>query len=142
MRADKDFFEEEICYLHDACFTGFSYDAEKKEIRLDMILPHLHQRFFIRFLNVQLFEMQSCAFWGPSSNVYFWGLEKGENDNRFANSLFWRLYKEKPASSFQVVEGMIESVLYLTSGDTLTVVCEGIDVEEKEEISQKNRQLT
>ena len=84
------------------------------------------KKFCFRFVNVVLFEMQSCAFWGASPHVYFWEHQHDTEDNTFVCSLF-----RKEESGFQVPDGYLESVLSMTSGDSLTIVCESVDFTEK-----------
>ena len=128
MKIDKTTTAEEISRMNvvDACFSGFHYDSESHEIKFELTEEYQKKKFCFRFVNVVLFEMQSCAFWGASPHVYFWEHQHDTEDNTFVCSLF-----RKEESGFQVPDGYLESVLSMTSGDSLTLVCESVDFTEK-----------
>lgn len=125
MRIDKDFLGEEP-YLHDACFLGFHYDVTNRELQLELTDYYQEKKFSMRFVEVELFEMQSCGFWSSTDRVYCW--EIGQDEDVFAGSLFRKTDGEP---SFQESEDAVESVLPLISGDTLTVMSKYIDFEEQ-----------
>lgn len=127
MRIDKHFLGKEPS-LHDACFSGFHYDVANRELQLEMIDYYQEKKFSIRFLEVKLFEMQSCEFWSSTDRVYCWEIGKDKDDDVFASSLF---RKTGSVASLQDTGDMVESVLPLISGDTLTVVSKYIDFEEQ-----------
>lgn len=137
MRIDKNFLEEEP-RLHDTCFSGFHYDTASREIQVELTDCFQKKRFFLRFLDVELFEMQSCEFWSPADRVYGWEIIKNKDDGIFACSLFRKPCKEEPQEpSFQNLDDMVESVLSLVSGDSLSVVSRAIDFKELPYVSEE-----
>lgn len=131
MRIDKNFSEKEIAHVHDACFTGFRYNPAKREIQMKMINYCFEKKFFIRFIDVQMFEMQSCEFWAPIERAYYWECVKDISGDTFASSLFRHGGESSSEHVIHTLGDNVESVLSLISGDTLTVVSKYIDFEEQ-----------
>lgn len=123
--------------LHDAVFTGFSYDYVNNSIQLEMIESYYKKHFKIVFNNVLGFKMASCDFWTECRRVDCWYANsddeytllaelknmqgnivvKDSNDNRI-----------KLISRLDKVEQPIQTTLYIISADSLVVLCEYIDL--------------
>ena len=119
-------------YLHDAIFTGFTYDYAERQIKIvceNRCTGKLHE---LAFENVISSVLQSCEFWGPSPEVYgMWTEEK--------SSVLEKLYEQQLAedpmwvySQMKKDNNYIIAVIQLISGDKLEIICESVDHTESE----------
>ena len=132
MKTKIDYKNKEIIeklYVHDAYFTGFKYDYPENRIYIEAIEYYYGKKFHITFHDVIFFEMQSLDFWGKSLRILDWELCAKKNSS-FAEII------ENNKEDFKYarrknVEDIIESVIVITSGDTLTIFCDNIDFVEE-----------
>ncbi len=122
MRIDKNIMGSPPFQFHDDCFRGFAYDTEKEELQVMLTKSANNGDLILRFVNTQIFEMQSCVFWGNSDYIYGWHLASEETRIIFASGLFWQENNKLSKSPLSLSADVIESTLSLTSGDALTVV--------------------
>lgn len=123
---NRTFISKEA-YIHDALFTGFSYDYENHQIKFKCKAYTGNVWFDFCFNNVFGFSMNSCELWGKGARVLDWELK-----NYDANSLTKRLIDlnvdgAQDFSRLKSPEFAVESKFTFTSGDTLMISCENID---------------
>lgn len=134
MRIDftnKAYIENEA-YVHDSYFTGFTYDYEKRQIKMECESFMCKSRFIFQFNNVYGFNMNSCDWWGECNHIFDWEVVR-EDKTSLTHKLknFWP-EDESNFSRLTEPEKAVESKFTLASGDTLIISCESIDFTEVE----------
>lgn len=136
MRIDKSnykFINSKDIYIHDTILMDIVFDYNKKNLFIITIVPS----HALRFHNVIGFEMTSCDFWQKSSRILDWEIE---TDNFV---LIDKLFKQKEDNNeytprLNNKEDFIESIITLTSGDTLRIACEYIIFDEDDETKKED----
>lgn len=116
--------------IHDSIFRGFNYDDENKTLLLKMNNYCVNKVFTILFYNVLILNCEMCQFWGKSPNVLEWRVSKEET---FIKKIIQKQNSNKELSKYSLVDqrkNYIETIITLTSGDTINIVCEYIEFEE------------
>ena len=118
----------DIPYLHDDILLAMHFDKEKKTITLDCVKYQNNTSYNIICKNVIGFEMSCCDFWGPSECILDFEIisdeclsiipnleRKWENDSLNTDT------KKKYDDFFEIL-------FTFTSGDTLRVACESVEL--------------
>lgn len=114
-------------YIHDAIFKGIDYDYSNKKLSVKYLISFAEKSIKnIEFYNVKAFKMIVCDCWGKSPHIFDW-----ENIDRSEGSLINEIHKvnDKQEDNFSTLcdkEKDFETVITLSSGNKLTVVCEYI----------------
>ena len=131
MKIDKingDIINTDKINIHDYIFKELKFDYSNKNIYILLLGPEPKAgSIIIIFFNVIGFNMISCDFWGKSPHVLDWEFVQDEEQ-----LLTNKLLEEKHNFSDSKLEGFttyMETVMTLTSGDLLTIVCEYIDLQ-------------
>lgn len=85
----------------------------------------------IRFYDVLGYEMTSCDFWGPSPHVFGWSLVPDNERTLLPRFLSKAQEHDFDQTSLQRNQEYMEIEVQFTSGDTLTVLCGSIDIQQK-----------
>lgn len=137
MWIDKNSIGSPPFQFHDDCFRGFAYDPEKEELQVMLTKSANNGDFILHFVNTQIFEMQSCVFWGKSDSIYGWHLASEATRSSFASGLFWQEDNKLSKPPLSLSADAIESTLSLISGDALTVVNREVYIAEDKLSSQR-----
>ena len=127
------------CSVHDACFTGFRYDHETRELHFRCRDFSCTGWFCFRFQNVYAFELSAGDWWGGGDlRILDWTVIK---DNR----MICRLWQEnaaklasaavsppaalRPADVFRLADPnfAVETRFLFSDGNTLTIACGQIE---------------
>ena len=129
MRIDyknKEMIERKI-YVHDSVFMGFNYDYNNQKILLKLTDNYEMKNHEFSFHNVYFTEIQSCDSWGKSPHVF--ELTLLSENNIIFTKLNERVRSEHyPSSRLEGLERLVVIEFLLTSGDTLIIACEYIDI--------------
>ena len=116
--------------IHDAIFKGFIYDDMEKILLLELENYYLNKKYKLQFYNVLILNCEMCQFWGKSPNILDWevcdknsliqNMIKKQNENKES-------YK---CSLVDIKKSYLETIITLSSGDTITIVCEYIQFQE------------
>lgn len=118
-------------YIHDSFFEGFYYDYEKRQISFSCMDGLFEKRINLLFDNVIFTEMQSCEFWGPGNSIYAMWHEEDTHQMRHLKDTA-NLNKGKYDDSFFTDEKKyIQIQIQLNSGDSLLIICESMEWNEK-----------
>lgn len=115
--------------IHDFIFEKLEFIYSEKNIYITLsTFDSEKQSTIIVFCNVVGINMVSCDFWGRSLHVLDWEFVDG-NKKWLTNNL----YKTKEChkyvnSTLDKPENYIETIMTLSSGDVLTIVCQYIDL--------------
>lgn len=133
MRIDytnKEIIDNEI-YVHDSIFEGFLYKSTEKQLLVEFKNDYLEKTFNIQFYNVLILNCEMCEFWGKSPHILNWEtsddenlikeMKKKQNDNK-------ELYS---GSLVDTEKSYVETMIILSSGDTIKIVCEYIEFQEE-----------
>lgn len=131
---NKNSIQQKI-YVHDAIFNGFNYEYEKNLITFEAVECYYKKKFNFRFCNVFGFEMQACDSWCKGSNIIDWELGDLYGNKLTEKLSHWKVNEKYFGSRLENIDKVVESIITLSSGDTLTIVCEYIDFEECEFIN-------
>ncbi len=118
--------------VHDMQCYAVNFAYESKVLLLQLLGEREEDASLeIRFYGVLGYEMTSCDFCGPSPHVFGWSLIS--DDDR---TLLPRFLSEAEKHGFdqtclQRNQEYMEIKVQFTSGDTLTVLCCSIDIQQK-----------
>ena len=118
-------------YIHDALFDGFSYDYERRTIRMVCSKPWEYWRVSLCFENVIFFSHQSCDFWGRGGNVMW--LSVVENPEALQKLLAKQAEDPNLYQHSWLDRGIDYLALELVtnSGSELLVICEALEMLEE-----------
>ena len=114
--------------IHDSIFEGFIYREKEKLLLIELKNYSLNTTYNLNFYNVIAVNCEMCQFWGKSPNILDWQVCDNENlmqaivNKQNSNK---DLYKN---SLINTKKSYLETVITLTSGDTINIVCEHIDI--------------
>lgn len=124
--------QKNINVVHDAVFTGLIYDYKKRLVSFEAIEGYYKKRFSFKFNNVFGFGMQACDFYHHGANILGWGICDSNNKQLTKKLLHLRDDGKYFDSRIGNINEVVEVVIELNSGDTLTIACEYIEFEEYE----------
>lgn len=107
--------------LHDAIFDGVRFEQSEKCLTVCLRKPDNKQPFEVQFCGVAGYRLTSMDFWGYDPYVFQFNALPPEK---------WTLLPTLQAQMFQpiAVASLFETEFLMSSGDTLTVVCEEINI--------------
>lgn len=120
--------ELEKFYIHDALFTGYTYDYSNRRISFSMNYEWLHKRYNFVFNNVVFFSGQSCLLWGGGSNVYCIYIRDELPELERIKS-FGSENSYNSLAMFNDAINYIGFEMILNSGDTMLIICESFDID-------------
>lgn len=118
-------------YVHDADFTGFTYDYKNREIKLQCRNDFLEKMQSFVFHNVIVSKMQSCAFWGNGYNFYDMSTVDPAPE---LDALYKRLHENETIYKNTYLNGDTHYIgveFIVNSGDELLIVCESVEYTEE-----------
>lgn len=115
--------------IHDFIFEKLEFIYSEKNIYITLsTFDSEKQSTIIVFCNVVGINMVSCDFWGRSLHVLDWEFVDG-NKKWLTNNLYETKECHKYVNStLDKPENYIETIMTLSSGDVLTIVCQYIDL--------------
>lgn len=132
MKIDTLNKNEELPNIHDSAFYGFSYRENDKTLLVELSNHYMNKFFKIQFHNVLVLNCEMCQFWGKSPYVFDWNIDENEiliknimEKQKNNESKFWCSILRTPKEYIQIN-------ITFTSGDTIDIVCEFIEFEERE----------
>lgn len=127
---NKNVIKDEI-NIHDSIFEGFLYKENERMLLLKLNNYCLNRIFTLQFCNILILNCEMCQFWGESPNVLDW--EVSENEHLIKEIMKKQNNNKKLYKYSLVDEEMfyIETIITLTSGDTINIVCEYVEFQEE-----------
>ena len=122
--------------IHDYTFLNLKVNYKKKSVQIEIQPPHTDaKKERIIFSNMIGLEMVSCDFWGSSPHIL--DLETLPSSKQ---KLIKSLFQEKSDNGYTFSRlsnesKFIEIVITFTSGDRLTIACEHVSWETREQES-------
>ena len=117
--------------IHDSIFEGFSYDEGEKILLLKLKNYCLNKIFKLQFCNILVMNCEMCQFWGQSPNILNWEVS---DEEKLIKDIMKKQNNNKELYRYSIVnteEAYIETIITLTSGDTISTVCEYIEFQEE-----------
>lgn len=113
--------------IHDSIFEGFMYNEETKVLLIELKNFVQHKQFKLEFVNVLVLNCELCQFWGKGPNILDWEIA---NPKYLTQNIIDKQSDDKMLynnSLVDVEKNYIETIITLTSGDTIAIVCEYIE---------------
>ena len=119
-------------YVHDAIFSGFSYNYDENLISFEAENHYENSRLKFSFINVLGVKILCADFWGSSNRLHI--CESGKDYNYpLLNELKERDQKDGiPKERISTLDNAVEIIFTLVSGDCIDIVCEYLEFDTME----------
>lgn len=115
--------------IHDFIFNGLNYNYKENTVCIYLLNAETNKKnITITYLNVIAFTMIACDFWGSSPHILDWEFVKGEEQLLTNNIIETKESHKYTYSKIDNAKRYMETIITFSSGDTLTIVCEYIEL--------------
>lgn len=114
--------------FHDDVLLSLKFDRETKMMELEIKKHTDSHAVSMKFINVAVFSMTACDFWGESERICGFDYLKTE-DRKLLPQLKYEWDNSPHIETSFLYDDYMEVVMVFISGDKLRILCKKIEID-------------